>query len=104
MSTDSAQDFRNVEKGLKLLRAYRANLDVPAQRNPAWQKALRDLIQGMTTHEEFEAEMGRVVQGLVILSNLLAELAAEKSDTTADRVVELYESQTQASIAQLEHE
>jgi hypothetical protein len=99
--TDSAQDFRNVDKALKLLRAYRAKPEVPAQQNPAYQKALREIVEGMTSHEEFEAEMGRLVVGQVILANVLTEGLAENSGTTPDQVLDLYERQTKALIAQL---
>jgi hypothetical protein len=102
--SDPAQDFRNVQQGIDLLKAYRGNMMVPVPDNPAWQKALGGLVEGMTTHEEFEAEMGRVVQGLVIFANILAEDLAKNSGSTTDEVVRLYEKQTQRLIAQLKPE
>jgi hypothetical protein len=101
---DSAEDFRRVEMALRLLRAYRADLSVHIQRNPAWRAALRGLVDGMTTHEHFEEEMGRVVQGLAILANILTEGLAKNSNTSPERVIHLYEEQTQANIAQLRGE
>jgi hypothetical protein len=102
--TDSSQDFRNMQQGIDLLKAYRVNMKVPVQDNPAWQKALSGLVEGMTTHEQFEAEMDRVVQGLVIFANILAEDLAKKSGSTTDDVLQTYEDQTSQLIAQLKME
>jgi hypothetical protein len=101
--TDSAQDFRNVEKALDLLRAYRADLTVPVQQNPAFGEALRRFGTG-DTPAKIGAKLGELAQGQVVLANLLVEAIATNSGVAGDEVMQMYEDQTRALIAQLEQE
>jgi hypothetical protein len=100
----AGQDFRNVETALRLLRAYQVDVSVPVQDNPSWQAALADLVEGMTTHKQFEEEMGRVVQGLVVLANVFVDALVKNSNTNVNHVMELYERQTRQIIAELRDE
>jgi hypothetical protein len=98
MSTqDSASDFRNIEKALRLLRAYEANPAAKVQDNPAYQAVLREVVS-------FDDPEESVVQGLTVLSSLfLGELATLTAKTRAD-VLAAYERQTESSIKELEGE
>jgi hypothetical protein len=101
--TGAANDLSNVQRALTLLNAYREDLVVRAQENEAYQQALQALT-AFDNEEEFAAEVGRVVQGLVILSSVLVEDLADQSSTTPETILRAYVQRTQESIAQLEGE
>jgi hypothetical protein len=99
MSEDGASDFRNVEKALRLVRAYGVK-PVRAQDNPEYQAELRKLTEHADDVEKAR-EWGRVVQGLTILCNVLISGLAERTGTTRDQVIDAYALQTEGLINQL---
>jgi hypothetical protein len=102
-TSDSASDFKNIEKAIRLLSAYESNLAVRAQDNPAFQAALQELV-AFDDAVEIVAELGRVVQGLTVLSSIFLGVLAENTGQARSDLLGAYQRQTETNIRQLESE
>ena len=91
-------EFRNVERALWLLTAFRTEYEMPLRDNRWLQDELRKFV-AFSTPEEIGAELGRAVNGFVYLSSILVDALAQVSKRSADEVVALYRRQTEENIA-----
>lgn len=94
-------EFRNVERALRLLTAFRRTYDPPQVDNQLFQQELRGLVE-LETPEETSVGIGRMVNGFLFLTSALVDALAERDECSGEEVMAAYRRRTEENITKAE--